>query len=195
MLHIYLVRHGEDQDNMHGVLNGRRDQSLTLRGEAQAMSAAKQLRALDIPFAVVYTSPLVRAVKTAEIITNELRAKRAEILSDLIERDFGVMTGELVTRIPELCGPNILVTEKNTYFLSAKKAEAFPQMMTRARRLLKRIALRTPNGAVILVTHGDIGKMIYASYYELDWKEVLESLHFDNCDVLLLSPDADLDEP
>lgn len=32
-------------------------------------------------------------------------------------------------------------------------------------------------GRILLVTHGDIGQMIYAAYYNLDWKDVLQLFH------------------
>lgn len=190
MLNIYLARHGQTLDNLQGILGGRRDEPLTKIGEAQARETAKHLQSLRVTFDAVFTSPLVRAKRTAEIIADELKLGTPQVLDDLTERDAGVMTGEPLSRIPELCGANILKTDIVTYFLSAKGAEAFPQMLTRSRRLLKRIAMRHPNGNVLLVTHGDISKMIYAAYYHIDWKEALAQFHFGNCDLLLLSPDS-----
>ena len=43
---------------------------------------------------------------------------------------------------------------------------------------------------ILLVTHGDLGKMLYAEYYNIDWREVLESFHFGNSELLLLAPDS-----
>jgi len=45
-----------------------------------------------------------------------------------------------------------------------------------------------PNDAVLLVTHGDIGKMIYAAYHGIDWKIALNQFHFANTDVVKLDP-------
>jgi broad specificity phosphatase PhoE len=44
--------------------------------------------------------------------------------------------------------------------------------------------------SVLLVTHGDFGKMIYAAYYDLDWEEVLKQFHFGNSEVLLLAKNS-----
>jgi hypothetical protein len=44
------------------------------------------------------------------------------------------------------------------------------------------------------VTHGDIGKMIYAAYYNLDWKEILTMFHFGNSELLILSSDTSANE-
>lgn len=193
MLNLYLVRHGQSLDNLNGVLGGRRDEPLTPRGELQALAAGNYLKSLNIKFDAIYTSPLERAKRTTDAIRGVLKLSWPEIVDDLTERDVGMMTGEPVSCIEELCAPNILKGEDDesvTYFLSAKGAETFPQMMTRSRRILKRIAVRYPDGNVILVTHNDIGKMLYASYYDLDWKEVLTAFHFGNADILLLSADT-----
>ena len=40
---------------------------------------------------------------------------------------------------------------------------------------------------ILAVTHGDIGKMIYAAYYQLSWQEVLTQFHFGNSELLQLS--------
>ncbi len=193
MLNLYLMRHGESLDNLKGILGGRRDEPLTPRGEAQALLAANYLKSLNVKFDAIYTSPLERAKRTTDAVRGVLKLSWPEIVDDLTERDVGIMTGEPVSRIEELCAPNILKADDDesvTYFLSAKGAETFPQMMTRSRRILKRIAVRYPHGNIILVTHNDIGKMLYASYYDLDWKEVLTAFHFGNADILLLSADA-----
>lgn len=194
MLHIYLVRHGQTLDNLEEVFGGRRDKPLTELGEEQARDTATHLKSLGVTFDAVFTSPLVRAQKTATIIADALHMGTPEVLEDLIERDAGVMTGEPLSRIRELCGNNVIETDTVTYFLSAKGAEAFPQMLTRSRRLLKRIATRYTNGNVLFVTHGDIGKMLYAAYYHLDWKEVLTAFHFGNGDIILLAPDISPEE-
>ena len=62
---IYLARHGQDQDNADGVLNGQRDQPLTNIGVKQAKEVAQKIRGAGITFDVVLTSPLRRAFKTA----------------------------------------------------------------------------------------------------------------------------------
>lgn len=195
MLKIYLVRHGQNLDNINGILNGHRDEPLTTLGESQALTTANHIKELGLIFDVVYSSPLIRAYKTAEIITDTLKLKKPLVLNDLIERDFGIMTGEPTSRIIELCSPDIIKTETITYFLSPDGAETFPQLIERGKRTIEYLNENHSNGSVLLVAHGDIGKMIYASYYDLDWKNVLTSFHFGNADILLLSKDSPAEEP
>lgn len=90
----YLVRHGQDEDNANGILNGRRDKSLTQIGIKQAEEAAEKIKASGILFDIVLASPLQRVFKTAEIICEALQIDPPIAEDLLIERDFGVMTGQ-----------------------------------------------------------------------------------------------------
>jgi len=200
MLNIYLARHGQNEDNVEGILNGHRDRALTELGIAQAKQLAEHIKASPLrhssseasglSFSRVYASPLQRAYKTAEIITDALGLEKPVILEDLIERDFGVMTGQRQADIEKLCAPNIIYAEKIIYFLSPAGAETFPDLMKRGQKVLDEIRKRHKEGNILLVTHGDIGKMIYATYYNLDWQEVLTLFHFGNSDLLILSVDS-----
>lgn len=194
MLKIYLVRHGQDQDNIRGILNGHRDMPLTNKGIEQALEVASKIKQSNIKFDYIYTSPLKRAISTAEIISNTIHCSKPQLCQYLIERDFGIMTGERIENIEKMCAPNVIKTETITYFLNPEGAETFPNLVDRARKILNKIKTTHTEGEILLVTHGDIGKMIYAAYYELHWKEVLELFHFGNSEMLVLSPDTQAGE-
>ena len=83
---IYLTRHGQTDYNKKRMMQGRSDIPLNEVGIAQAGAAREKLG--DIKFDAVYSSPLIRAVKTAEIIGN---VSEAEIIKDerIIEANFG----------------------------------------------------------------------------------------------------------
>ncbi|MEY2986444.1 MAG: hypothetical protein RJB24_673 [Candidatus Parcubacteria bacterium] len=190
MTKIYIVRHGQDQDNANGLLNGHRDTSLTEIGIEQANQIATKIQGANLVFDKVYSSPLQRAYRTAEIIADKLHLSQPDKLDLLIERDFGIMSGQKVIDIENLCSPHILKTNTITYFLEAEGAETFPQVQDRASKVLEFLANNHNDQNLLLVTHGDLGKMLYAEYYNLYWREVLESFHFGNSELLLLSPDS-----
>jgi len=190
MLKIYLARHGQNLDNANGILNGHRDEPLTELGLNQAAEVAEKIKQNGLTFDVIFSSPLRRAFCTAEIIAEATSGPKPLVLPELIERDFGVMTGKEISQIEELCGPEIIKTNTVTYFLSPPDAETFPQLLARAKKVLARIQAEYTDGNVLLVTHGDFGKMIYASYYQLDWKEVLTGFHFGNSELLIISADS-----
>ncbi len=194
MLEIYLARHGQDLDNVNGILNGRRDMPLSEKGLVQANEAAEMMVATGLKFDRIFTSPLQRAKRTAEIMAERLGMPEPEVIPDLIERDFGVLTGEPKSKIAELSGGRFLKTETVDYFLDPEGAETFDELVIRGRRVLDKVKASHPSGSVLLVTHGDFGKMIYAAYYNLDWKKVLEQFHFGNSEVLKLSPNSPAEE-
>jgi broad specificity phosphatase PhoE len=190
MLRIYLVRHGQNKDNAAGILDGHRDEPLTTVGIAQAHEIASKIESTGITFDHVYTSPLQRAAKTTQIICTTLHLTKPEVMPGLIERDFGVMAGKSQSMIEELCAPDLLKTATVTYFLCPEGAETFPQLLARAKDVLTEIQANHKDGNVLLVTHGDLGKMIYAAYYSLDWLVVLKLFHFGNSNMLEFSPES-----
>lgn len=69
MTTVYMVRHGETDWNRAHRMQGWSDIPLNERGREQAAFAARALA--SVPLDVIYTSPLKRAEKTAEIIRGE----------------------------------------------------------------------------------------------------------------------------
>jgi broad specificity phosphatase PhoE len=194
MLKIYLARHGQNLDNQNGILNGHRDEPLTELGEEQAKEVARKITSAGLQFNQIFSSPLSRALETATIISNIINGPAPEVLPSLIERDFGIMTGKKQSEIEKLCFPDIIKTDTVVYFLSPQGAETFPDLLKRASKLLDDIKLKYSDGNILLVTHGDFGKMIYAKYYDLPWEEVLTLFHFGNSELLLLSEDSSAGE-
>lgn len=187
----FVARHGQNIDNANGILNGHRDLPLTGIGWKQALELAQGIKLLGLKFAAVYSSPLSRAFGTAQTITDMLGLPAPIVLPGLIERDFGCMTGLPVSEIESRCAPHIIKAEHVTYFLEPEGAESFLLLHDRARRVLREVDLRhTPDEDVLLVTHGDIGKMLYAAYYNVWWMKVLTDFHFGNSELLELSPAA-----
>lgn len=187
---IYLARHGQDEDNAKGILNGRRDLPLTAVGLGQARVLAEKIKGLDLRIATVFSSPLQRAYRTAAVVADALGAAQPEKLDLLIERDFGIMTGEPAADIERRCSPDIIKSDPITYFLSPEGAETFPDLLIRSQKILDWLQGNCPDKDVLLVTHGDLGKMIYARFYDLDWRDVLTQFHFGNSEVLLLDKDS-----
>jgi|SRR3989344_1244646 len=194
MLKIYIARHGQNQDNLNGILNGHRDEPLTEKGVKQAHELADRIKEAGVIFDVVYSSPLIRAFETAKIISETSGLPQPHKENLLIERNFGIMTGRKVSEIETVCAPNIIKTDTITYFLNPEGADTFPDLMDRAGVLLNKIKTAHKEGNILLVCHMDIGKMLYAKYYNLDWKKVLAQFHFGNCDLLLLSEDSPAEE-
>lgn len=89
-MRLLLIRHAESTGNRQRRLQGRADFPLTRRGRRQAEELAAALSRL--PVAAVYSSPVRRALDTAEAIARRLGLK-VEAQAALQEYDFGELSG------------------------------------------------------------------------------------------------------
>jgi broad specificity phosphatase PhoE len=188
MTKFILVRHGQDEDNAEGLLNGHRDRPLTDLGRQQAAVVAEKLVGLGID--VAYASPLHRAYETASIIAKRLGIDQVIADQHLIERDFGILTGKPIADIPKYSN-QLLQTDRVLYFLEAEGAEDFTMTYRRALTVLDELRQRHPDQTVLVVTHGDLGKMFRAAYHGWNWEQGLKQPYFDNTGVLKLSAEGD----
>ncbi|HKL98945.1 MAG TPA: histidine phosphatase family protein [Mobilitalea sp.] len=90
-MNIYLIRHGETDWNLEGRLQGREDIPLNQNGMQQAKYCGRAFKNREIK--KIITSPLIRAVKTAEIIAESIGISQVLLDERLIERDFGPLAG------------------------------------------------------------------------------------------------------
>lgn len=97
---IFIIRHGQTRMNKAMALQGRSDQPLNENGIMQAEEAGARLAACNIHFTNVFTSPLQRAVQTAQLIVPNVTPHVEE---RLIEMDYGPYEGcDLKNPPPEL---------------------------------------------------------------------------------------------
>ena len=92
---LVLVRHGQSEWNLKNLFTGWRDVDLTDKGVAEARAAGRQLKALGLRFDVAYTSALVRAQRTMDLMLEELWQRSLQMIRDqaLNERDYGDLSG------------------------------------------------------------------------------------------------------
>lgn len=91
MKRLYLLRHGQTEFNVKKLVQGRCDSSLTDLGRKQAGMAAAWLKAHDVVPDKVVSSPLGRAMDTAQRVACELLGPDAAVESceGIIERCYG----------------------------------------------------------------------------------------------------------
>ena len=92
---LVLVRHGQSEWNLKNLFTGWRDVDLTDKGVAEAQAAGRQLKTLGLRFDVAYTSALVRAQRTMDLMLEELGQRSLPVIRDqaLNERDYGDLSG------------------------------------------------------------------------------------------------------
>lgn len=104
-MRIFIVRHGESYSNVQGKIMSATDLPLTEKGIKQAEAARAYMEKETLNFQYVFSSPLIRARQTAEII-NKNRAK-ISLRDDLREIELGKLEGldweEKMVRYPDVC--------------------------------------------------------------------------------------------
>jgi 2,3-bisphosphoglycerate-dependent phosphoglycerate mutase len=92
---LVLVRHGESEWNLKNLFTGWKDVDLTEKGIAEARAAGRKLKAQGLSFDVAFTSVLVRAERSLDLMLEEMGQRKIPILRDkaLNERDYGDLSG------------------------------------------------------------------------------------------------------
>ena len=95
MSNLILVRHGQSKFNLERRFTGFYDIGLTLKGEAEARYAGELIKKLNIQFDAYFTSQLVRASDSLNIILKFLNISNVQINKawELNERHYGGLTG------------------------------------------------------------------------------------------------------
>ena len=117
---IYVVRHGQTDWNLEGRFQGRIDIPLNEKGKNQAKKTKEKLEGIE--FDKVFSSPLKRALETAQIITNE----PIEIDNRIIERCNGQLEGKLKTE----CENMVDFTDENEQKLGIESLPDFRGRIT-----------------------------------------------------------------
>ena len=153
MAEVVLVRHGQTEWSRDGRHTGLSDIPLTEQGEADATALGARLQR---PFALVLTSPLSRAARTAE-----LAGLAAEVDADLVEWDYGPEEGRTTEQARET-RPGWSVWDDTGL------GETLDQLAARQRRVLDRVRPLFDAGEdVCLVGHGHELRVLAACWLGL----------------------------
>ncbi len=154
MAELVLVRHGQTEWSRDGKHTGHSDIPLTERGEADAVALGKRLGSR--PFALVLTSPLQRAARTAL-----LAGLSAQVDPDLIEWDYGPEEGRTTAQARET-RPGWSIWDDTGL------GEKLAQVAARQRQVLDRVRpVLAGGGDACLVGHGHALRILAACWLEL----------------------------
>jgi probable phosphoglycerate mutase len=184
---LVLLRHGETEWSASGQHTGRTDIPLTPAGEKQARFAGATLA--DYEFAAVYTSPLVRARRTAELAGYP----DAVVDEDLAEWDYGPVDGRTSHDVSQELGRDFLIFDDGVRVLppsaehgDGRPGETLEQVAARAARVVARAertlagqagsdggpgdASRAGSGGrdVLLVAHGHLLRVLATVWLGVD---------------------------
>lgn len=151
---FYIVRHAETEWNVRRLIQGQGDSPLTLKGKEQAKELAKELR--NITFDKIFSSDLLRAKRTAEIIALEHKLL-VETTKLLRERMYGPFEGKQIESLKEFDKVFEALTEKEKFsYKIHKEVESDEEMVTRLITFLRELALGNPAKTILISTHGSL---------------------------------------
>lgn len=155
---LYLVRHGRTDWNALGLLQGKIERELDEEGRRQAQEVAEAFA--NIPFSAIYSSTMVRARQTAEIIALKQGLTVAPI-EGLHECSYGPCEGmdRMVYEqkfVKEIAERKNLPLEKFLRYRMAEGYETAQEMIDRILPRLKEIKQRHPGEKALIVSHGGI---------------------------------------
>ena len=155
---FYFVRHGESEANAARRFAGRTDSPLTERGREQAEAVSKALA--RIPFDRIVSSPLSRCRDTALVIARRHQLP-VDLEPDLVEIDVGDRTG---TPFDEARG---LPEWSDDGFVAWPRGETLDQVLSRAHRVITRIASENAGQRVLVVGHGGVTRILMSHFLGL----------------------------
>ncbi len=178
---IYLVRHGETDWNAQGRLLSRTDAPLNATGEAQAAGVAVALAGISWDRA--FSSPLVRARRTAEIVLGARPDGPGLTLDErLVEMDFGPYEGWSESDLES--DPVAVTRRRDGAQLTGVETEAAVE--ARARAFVADLA--DAPGMTLVVGHGRMLRILIATCVLGVPASVAGRLRMRNCRPAILEP-------
>jgi probable phosphoglycerate mutase len=162
---LLLIRHGENDFVKTGKMAGRLPGiHLNERGQKQAQALAEALK--DVPLKAIYSSPLERAMETAEPIA---KAHNLDVIpiAGLLESDVGKWQGRSWKVIRRIKVWRIVLHAPSRFRFP--EGESFPEMQTRIISALDEICARhkKPQDIVATIFHADPIKLAITHYIGL----------------------------
>jgi broad specificity phosphatase PhoE len=180
---IGTVRHGETDYNIQNRYAGTIDVELNEQGRTDARAASARLG--QMRFDVTVTSPLKRAMETAQILTGG----RIETIpcSYARERDFGVLQGVTASEVEHIRPPIHFVKVGGDYHsIDPPNAETFEEVRARAAGLRSYLLGDFNGRRVLVVSHGVFLQQFHGVMRGQDWLEALGK-HVGNLELTLFN--------
>lgn len=171
---IYLVRHGQTEFNLARRHHGHSDSSLTELGRAQARRAGAALAArIDANDAVIFSSPLGRALDTARIIADVAAIKEPIVIDpDFMEIGMGSAEGMTELEMAARWPGRQAVPERDTMSYQSPDGESLHALAKRLDRALRRVVEHVAASRII-VSHGVAGRVVRGLHLGLDTAQAL----------------------
>src|SRR5258706_7388758 len=152
---FYIVRHAESEANKAGIRAGQMDYDLSDEGVEQAKKRAEEL--LHVQFVAAFSSDLLRAKRTAEIIAIEHKLE-IQITKELRERTWEKeLEGDTVEKTTKLLDEWNRLSYKERFNKKVfDDMESDEEIMSRFITFLRETAIAYMGKTVLIATHGNL---------------------------------------
>jgi alpha-ribazole phosphatase/probable phosphoglycerate mutase len=156
---VILVRHAEPHEEVHGLVYGRLDPSLSVRGVVQARELAATLA--SEPIAAIYSSPKRRALETAAPLGEPV------VVEGLREMNFGDLEGLTTDEAAERY-PGLVRWMETPSTVTFPGGESAAELRQRALAAIAEIVARHANETVAVFSHSVVIRTIIADALAMD---------------------------
>jgi len=150
--HVCVTRHGETDWNVSGILQGWIDVPINDQGRRQAREMASSFAGSG--FAAVWSSPLIRAGETAEIIAAALGLPPPSVHEGIKERHFGAIQGVPKSELADLNPLLLQQIMRRNPAAEFEEGETMDEFADRVLAGFMDIGAQHPGERVLVVTHG-----------------------------------------
>src|ERR1700753_1020791 len=174
---LVLVRHGESEWNLKNLFTGWKDPDLTEKGLAQANEAGRKLKAQGLSFDIAFTSMLIRAQHTLDLMLTGIGQTGLPTKKNLAlnERDYGDLAGLNKDDARKKWGEEQVLVWRRSYDVAPPGGESLKD--TAARVLpyyIQDILPRVLRGEkVIVAAHGNSLRALIMVLERLSPKEIV----------------------
>lgn len=174
---LVLVRHGQSQWNEKNLFTGWKNPDLTKKGEIEAITAGKRLKESGYIFDLMFTSVLLRAKRTGELILRELDQIDLRIIKNkaLNERNYGDLSGLNKDDARKKWGKEQVHKWRRSYIVSPPGGESLKETAERVIPyfISNILPLLKENQDIIITAHGNSLRSLVMYLDNLDPEEVV----------------------
>ena len=165
MTSIYLVRHGQTAWNREEIFRGRTDVPLDETGLKQAELAGEYLKEVEID--AIYSSPLSRALETAEKIARFHNLK-VQPFEGIVDMSFGNWEGHAHQEIKKNDSETYRRWREEPHLVRLPGGESLDDVRVRSMAALEEVTRKHPGKALVLVSHRVVNKVLICGILGLD---------------------------
>jgi len=159
MASLVLVRHGQSLWNEKNLFTGWKDPNLTEKGEKEALQAGLVLKESGHKFHIMFTSVLLRAKRTGNIILQEMAQENLKIVENeaLNERNYGDLAGLNKDDARKKWGEDQVHQWRRSFDIAPPGGESLKMTAERVIPYYKEniLPLLKENQEIIVVAHGN----------------------------------------